>query len=125
MDSKKVITELLATYPGKDVIEDYSNDSEGFAEIIVEIDPTSEHPERSVALAVVGKSRPHYHKNSTEIYEAQKGVLTVYLDGFKHILQPGEKLTVLPGVVHYAEGDESWFLTYSSPGWTFEDHILA
>jgi len=124
MNAKKVLDELKSAYPGKEIIEDYS-ESDGFAEVIVELEPTSEHPEKSVALAVVGKSKPHYHKHSTEIYEAQKGQIIVYLDDEKHILQPGEKLTVPPRVIHYAEGDEAWFLTYSSPGWTFEDHILA
>ena len=125
MNSSKVIDELRIAYPGKEIIEDYSDDPKEFAEIIVEIEPSSQHPEKSLALAVVGKSRPHYHQNSTEIYEAQKGNLTVYVDGVKHVLQPGEKLTVKPGKVHYAEGVEAWFLTYSSPGWTEEDHIVV
>ena len=122
MNSKRIVKELQTKYPGKAIILD---PPENPTEIICEIDPTSEHPEKSIALAIVGKSKPHYHKKSTEIYEAVKGILTVYKDGKKFVLREGEKLTIEPNVIHYVEGDAAWFLTYSKPGWTFEDHIMV
>ncbi|MBI2641674.1 cupin domain-containing protein [Candidatus Roizmanbacteria bacterium] len=122
MNNKKIIKELKKKYPGKKII---LNPPENPTEIICEIDPTSKHPEKSVALAIIGKSRPHYHKKSTEIYEAVRGTLTVYKNSRKHILQEGQKITIEPNVVHYAKGNESWFLTHSTPGWTFEDHIIV
>ena len=122
MNTQKVIEELKKKYPGKTIILD---PPENPSEIICEIDSTADHPEKSVALAIVGKSKPHYHKKSTEIYEALKGVLTVYKSGKKHILKEGEKITIEPNIIHSAEGNEAWFLTYSKPGWTFEDHILV
>lgn len=122
MDANKLIAELKAKYPGKNIVKD-PPDSVAPGEIIVELEPTTDHPEKSLALAVVGKSRPHYHKKSTEIYEAVKGELTVRLGDKTVVLKPGQKLTVEPGVVHSAQGDEAWFLTHSTPGWTFEDHI--
>lgn len=122
MDKTKIIKELKEKHPGKNIILDPPKDP---SEIICEIDPTSKHPEKSVALAIVGKSKPHYHKKSTEIYEAVKGVLSVYKNGKKYILKEKQKITIEPNVIHYAEGDDAWFLTHSSPGWTFEDHILV
>ncbi len=121
MNRTKIIEDLKKEYPGKKIILDPPNNP---SEIICEINPTADHPEKSIALAVVGKSKPHYHKKSTEVYEAVKGTLIVYKEGKKYILKKGEKLTIEPRIVHHAEGDETWFLTYSEPGWTYEDHIL-
>lgn len=121
MDIIKIVAELKTKYPGKNIIVDKDKD---FEEIIVEIEPTKDHSERSLALAVVGKSKPHFHKISTEIYEVIKGTLTLYIDGKKYLLKQGEKMTILPAQVHSAEGNEVWFLTHSTPGWTFEDHIV-
>lgn len=120
MNTKKLVTKLTLKYPGKKII--VGNDNE-FAEIIVEIEPTKDHPEKSLALAIVGRSKPHYHKISTEIYEVLKGELTLHVDGKEYVLKPGEKMTILPAQVHSAEGEEAWFLTHSTPGWTIEDHI--
>ena len=122
MNTQKIIKELHAQYPGKQVILDPTDNP---TEIICEIKPSSDHPEKSVALAIVGKSKPHYHKKTTEIYEAQKGILTVYVNGKRHVLNEGEKITIEKNTIHYVEGDEAWFLTYSEPGWTFEDHIVV
>lgn len=44
-------------------------------------------------------------ENPTEIYEAKKGILTVYVSGKKHILQEGEKITIEPNTVHYVTGE--------------------
>lgn len=124
MNIDKVLAELRDKYPDRAVIQDPPGTAAP-GEVIVELEPTSNHPDRSLALAVVGRSRPHYHKRSTEVYEAVRGELTVYLDSKKTILKPGESLTIEPGVVHSAEGEEAWFLTHSTPGWTFDDHVLA
>lgn len=111
MDIKKIVTELETKYPGKKIIVE--NDSVS-AEIIVEIKP-------GLALAVVGKSKPHYHKVSTEIYEVVKGELILHVDGKKYILKQEEKMAIMPNQVHSAQGDETWFFTYSEPAWTSED----
>src|SRR3989344_1466189 len=122
MNASQVIKELKTKYPGKKIL---LNPEDNPAEIIVEIEPASEHTEKSLALAVVGKSKPHYHLKTTEIYEAIKGELTIFVDGKKSILKPGEKMTIKPGSIHSAEGEGVWFYTYSTPGWTLEDHILV
>jgi len=117
----RVISKLKDKYPGKKIIK---NPPDNPTEIICEIEPTSDHPEKSLAVAVVGRSPLHYHKHTTEIYEAIRGKLTLYKNGKKHKLNKGDKITIKPGEVHYVEGKETWFKTYSSPGWTFKDHIL-
>lgn len=122
MDKAKIIKELKEKYPSKRII---LNPPENPNEIICEIDPASEHPQKSAALAIVGKSKPHYHKKSKEIYEVVKGTLFVYKNGKRYTLKEKEKITIEPNIIHYAEGDEVWFLTYSKPGWTFKDHIVV
>lgn len=121
MNTDKILKKLKRKYPGKNII---FNPRDNPTEIVCEIDPTSEHPEKSLAMAVVGKSLPHYHKKTTEIYEVIKGKLTVYKNGKKFLLKEKDKMTIELNVTHYVEGDETWFLTYSKPGWTLKDHIL-
>lgn len=120
MNHTKVISELKQRYPDKDIILDPQDNP---TEIIVELEPTKNHPEKSVALAVVGRSQPHYHKTTTEVYEVVKGTLHLYIDDKEYILQEGEKMTIYPNIIHHAEGEECWFLTHSTPGWRFEDHV--
>lgn len=57
MNTQKIIKELQQKYPGKKII---LNPSENPTEIICELSPSSDHPERSIALAIVGSSKPHY-----------------------------------------------------------------
>ena len=121
MDAEKVIRELSQRYPGKKIIK---NEEESPTEILCEIDPTSDHPGRDVAIAVIDRSKPHYHKKTREIYEVTKGSLIVNKNGIDFHLKEGEKLVIEPGEVHFAVGDETWITTYSEPGWTMEDHIL-
>lgn len=121
MNIQQIVSELEKKYPGKNIIVD---DGVGYSEIIVELEPTKDHSDHSLALAIVGKSKPHYHKISTEIYEVTKGVLTLFVDGKKFVLKQGEKMTITPGQVHNAQGEDVWFLTYSSPGWSAEDAFV-
>jgi quercetin dioxygenase-like cupin family protein len=121
MNVQGIVAQLKQKYPRKEALVEQADD---ICEIVVELEPTKDHPEKSVALAIVGKSKPHYHKVSTEIYEVIEGILVITVDGNKYTLQAGEKMTILPNQIHSAEGDEAWFLTYSTPGWTVKDHIL-
>ncbi|OGK11457.1 hypothetical protein A2954_06300 [Candidatus Roizmanbacteria bacterium RIFCSPLOWO2_01_FULL_37_12] len=121
MKKRAIVKELKEKYPNKNIV---LIPPENPSEILCEIDPTSLHPEKSTVIAIVGKAAAHYHKKSTEIYEVIRGVLTVNKEGKKYILKEKEKITINPGEVHYAEGNDVWFYAYSSPGWTFEDHKL-
>ncbi len=122
MNVRKVINQLQTEYPGKNIIK---NNLVNTTEIICEIDPTSVHPDYNLAIVVIDKSKPHYHKRITEVYEVLKGDLIVNKDGKDYVLKPGDKITIHPGEVHFAYGNETWFKVSSKPGWTFSDHILV
>lgn len=122
MNSKKIIKELKKKYPGKKIIK---NSEKNPTEILCKIEPSVKHPEYSLAVSVLDKSVPHVHKETTERYKVIKGVLKVFKDGKKFILKEGEGLTINPGEIHWAKGEETWFECYSRPGWAPEDHILV
>lgn len=121
MNIVKVIKKLEKKYPGKNIIK---NPEDNPTEILCEVDPSSNHPEYSIAIAVIDKSEPHVHKKSTETYKIVRGKLSIYVDNEKHELEQGDKYTVLPGQIHWAEGKETWIECISKPGWALEDHIL-
>lgn len=120
MNIEKVISEIQEKYPGVAVFADTEN---GAAEVIAEIEPTNEHTEYSRGVAVVGKSRAHYHTTLVETYTPINGDLTVYIDNDPHIVKKGEHITIQPGQVHWAEGNEIWFHVTSRPGWKPTDHF--
>ena len=121
MNVKRVISELKQKYPGKKNIK---NDEENPTEILCEVEPASEHPEYSLAVAVIDKSEPHYHQISKETYKIIKGKLILVVDGKEIVLNEGASFEIQPGQVHSARGNETWIEAYSEPGWTFEDHLL-
>lgn len=118
MDIHKIVNELKTEYPEKNIIVNEPG------EIICEIEPTSEHAEFSIAVAVVDSIIPHYHNYSVEEYEIIKGTLEMQLDGHTIFLGEAESIRIDPGVVHTAKGSETWFRVISKPGWNTEDHIL-
>ncbi len=121
MNSKKIIAELKKQYPGKNIIV---NEEKGAAEIICEIDPASEHPTHSLALAVIDVSKEHFHKRSAEIYYVAKGKLTLQINGTRRFLKENEWWVIEPGQLHSARGEETWVYIYSEPGWTKDDHYF-
>ena len=122
MNSKQIINELKQKYPGCRII---LLPKENPTEIICEIDPATKHPNYSVAISVLEKSTPHYHKIVTEDYEVIKGKVLLFLDNKKLTLKTGDKQTIKPGIVHWAQSDSGWIECTSKPGWTPEDHIIA
>jgi quercetin dioxygenase-like cupin family protein len=121
MNSQPIIAELKSKYPGKNIIK---NPADNPTEIICEIDPTPDHPNYDVAIAVIDVSKPHYHQVSTETYEIINGELDLFIDGIKHHLKEGDSLTIEPGRVHYAIGSETWIKATSRPGWIPSDHLF-
>jgi len=122
MDMQKVVGDIKLKYPGKKIA---ITDEGEYQEVVCEIEPSSVNSERSTAVAVVGKSKPHKHLKTTEIYELISGELTVEVDGVEKVLaKAGDRLKINPGQSHSASGAEAWFYTYSTPGWTPEDHIV-
>jgi len=121
VNSKKIVEEFKKKYPGKKSIK---NNEDNPTEILCEVEPSSEHPEHSLAVAVIDKSIPHSHKKTRETYKVIKGKLKAYKDGKEFILNKGDELVINPGEAHWAKGNEAWVECYSEPGWTFEDHIV-
>jgi mannose-6-phosphate isomerase-like protein (cupin superfamily) len=122
MNIDKVIFELQSQFPGKTI---FPNQKENPTEILCEIEPASEHPEYSKAIAVIDRSIPHFHHETKETYKVLKGSLVVHISGVQHQLKEGESIVIEPGNVHWAEGSEVWVECYSEPGWTVGDHKIV
>jgi len=122
MNKQNVIHQLKLQYPSKTIIC-IPNDNP--TEILCEIEPSTEHGDYSVVIAVIDGSAPHVHKDTTEEYEVIKGELKLFKDGREYVLHAGDSITINPGEVHYARGNETWVKATSHPGWTPEDHILV
>ena len=122
MDADKIIKQLAREYPGKNIVK---NNEANPSEIVCETKPATAPGEKGVAVAVIDRSKPHYHKTTVETYKVISGILIVYVNGQPHKLETGEKLVVLPGGVHYATGKETWVEVVSEPGWTSTDHFPA
>ncbi|HEY9790853.1 MAG TPA: cupin domain-containing protein [Candidatus Obscuribacterales bacterium] len=121
MNSAAVIRELQQLYPGK-LIKCLPEDNP--SEIVCEFDTKDQHPEWSLAVAVIDRSAPHHHRVMTEIYHVIKGTLTLHVDHEEFVMYEGQQYTITPGQTHWATGDETWVEVHCSPGYTPDDHIL-
>jgi len=122
MNKRRVINELKNQYPGKTII---CIPEDNPSEILCEIDPSTEHSEYSIVVSVIDASYPHVHKAIKEEYEVTKGTLRLIKDGQEHVLHEADTITINPGEIHYAFGNETWIKATSHPGWMPEDHILV
>lgn len=119
---KRILDQLKKKYPNAS-----SYDLDGRkSHFVCEVEPVSEHPEYDRAVEVIISSRPHKHLKMTQWYTIISGSLKLYLGSNNIVLNAGDKYTITPGIVHWAEsiGDtECWLELYSKPGWTKADHI--
>jgi quercetin dioxygenase-like cupin family protein len=122
LNTKKIIATFTNMYPGRVIVK---NPERNPTEILCEVEPTSKHPDYSVAIAVINKSQPHSHKIVPEIYTVIRGKLTLHVNEESIELNRGESHTVEPGSVHWAEGDETWIECLARPGWTPDDHFIV
>lgn len=122
MNILKVLEELKATYPGKKIV---LNDRNRCTEILCEIEPSSQHPTFSKAIAVIDLTKPHFHNSSTETYEVLRGTLTMSIDGIEREMHEGDTVTITPGQIHFAKGNETWISCLSKPGWKHDDHHIV
>ena len=122
MNADQVISQLKKKYSGKTII---SLPEKNPTEILCEVESTLDHPEYSLAIAVVDKSTPHVHLKTTETYKGIHGSLILYIDDKPFSLKQGDDHTIKLGQTHWAEGDQTWVECYSKPGWTLEDHIIT
>lgn len=117
--SKRILAQLKARYPDKDC---YDLDGRGL-HFICEVEPVKEHPEYDKAVEVIIAARPHKHLKMKQSYTVVSGLLKLHVGDKIIELKKGEKYTVEPGNIHWAESNEAWVEIYSTPGWTKEDHI--
>lgn len=122
MNKAKIVKYLQEKYPGKKIICLPEIEP---TEILCEIDPTEEHLGRSVAISIIDTSVPHKHLKTTEVYIVTEGELHVFLNGKENVLFEGDSLTIPPGTIHWANGNETWITVTATPGWTKEDHVLV
>ena len=113
MNITSVIEELKKKYPKKRIL---LNNRQNCTEILCEIDPTSLHPNHSIALAIIDKTITHYHTLSEETYKVVKGVLSLSVDGKKLVLNEGQTFVIKPGLIHEATGNDTWVQITSKPG---------
>lgn len=125
MNKDRVIQQLSEKYPGKEIICMPDDDPK---EIICELGPIEGG---SRAIAVIDESVLHYHLRTTETYRVIQGELLVQTDSSDkvclvnlsdRILKEGETLTIHPGTLHKAKGNETWIEVDAFPAWTPEDH---
>ena len=122
MNPKEVVAQLEAEFPGKNILQ---LPPENPTEIVCEVEPTTvDHPERSVAVAVIDRSAQHVHRISTETYEIEDGEVTLSTNGKKRIMKKGDSWVIQPGEIHRADANGARVKVTSEPVWTPEDHIL-
>ena len=119
MNIPGVIEELKKKYPGKRIL---LNNRQNCTEILCEIEPSSAHPSYSEVISIIDKTDLHYHDNTKETYKVLKGVLSLVVDGRTFVLNEGQSYTIELGEKHVAQGNETWVLVSSKPGWKKGDH---
>jgi quercetin dioxygenase-like cupin family protein len=124
MNYQNVLKQLAHKYPDKAVF--LNPDSNGtVTEIVCEVEPSSIHPEYSLAIAIIDSNKAHFHRITSETYKVIKGKLKLFIEDQELILEQGQSFTIKPGQKHRALGNETWVEVYSEPGWVASDHIPA
>jgi mannose-6-phosphate isomerase-like protein (cupin superfamily) len=121
LDAQKVLAELQQQYPGA-AIKQLPEDNP--SEIVCEFDPGEKHPDWSLAVAVIDKSEPHFHRRMVEVYRIMRGQLNLHINDEELIMYEGQEYTITPGIIHWAEGNETWVEVYCAPAYNPEDHHL-
>lgn len=82
----------------------------------------------SLAIADIVDTVPHYHRRTLETYTVVTGILEVTVDDEKHVLHPGDVITIPIGSIHSARSltqEPARILVSCLPGWTSDDHNLV
>ncbi|MGC9605410.1 MAG: hypothetical protein ABSF56_01485 [Minisyncoccia bacterium] len=124
---RHMIRELAERFPGKKIVCLPEKDP---TEVICEIDkdPAGKW---SVAVAIIGASKPHHHNATYETYRVIRGSIRFFDDSASgrhgRVLTPRTGFeTVGPSMVHSAcgIGRPAEVLVIANPAWTPEDHHL-
>lgn len=120
--AQRILAELKSQYPGKKC---YDLDGRGL-HFVCEAEPVEKHPEYDRAIEVIIQSKPHKHLKMRQVYTILTGNLKLHDNNDVIQLHPGDKYTIEPGHIHWAESDdECREELHSQPGWTKEDHIFV
>jgi mannose-6-phosphate isomerase-like protein (cupin superfamily) len=120
--TSRILKQLKSKYPGA---KSYDLDGRGL-HFVCEVEPVDDHPDYDRAIEVIIESRPHKHLKMTQNYSILSGNLELHIGDEVIPLKTGDKYTVLPNKVHWANSNnECWLEIYSRPGWTKEDHIVV
>ena len=114
IDIDKARKELIESYPGSRVKIAGDN-----GEMVAEISP-------EFAVAVIGRSQPHFHLKTREVYTVLRGALHVACGGQGYVLRKGESITIDPGQIHFARAtdDPAWIEVKSAPPWSPDDYFV-
>src|SRR5262249_6685945 len=114
MNVDKTRTELMNAYPGCHV-----KVAEDNREMVAEISD-------ELAVAVIERSLPHFHRETREVYRVVRGSPAVACGGRGQVLQTGETIVIEPGLIHSARavGEPAWIEVKSTPPWSASDHFL-
>lgn len=139
--TERMIAQLAKMYPGKKIIRIPERNPQ---EVIVEIFKAPDDS-FSIAVAIVIKSKPHYHEKTHETYRVLKGTVRLQ-NGTREgkimgqHLRPNRSLAsihdcylgrgfevIFPGRHHcaWAIGRPATVLVTASPAWTPDDHHLS
>ncbi|MDP4020586.1 MAG: cupin domain-containing protein [Candidatus Adlerbacteria bacterium] len=94
-------------------------------EFVCELPRTNTLDKQSTAIVVIEKSKPHFHKHTTEVYLVERGNPTLYIDDRVYLLSPGDVAIILPGQRHWAEGNLAWVRVVTTPQWDASDYHLV
>jgi mannose-6-phosphate isomerase-like protein (cupin superfamily) len=122
MNAAEIIAELKELHPGARIKQ---LPEENPTEIVCEFDPRDGHSEWSLAVAIIDKSAPHFHKRIVETYTVIRGELKLHVGNEEHTMYEGQSYHITPPMIHWAEGDACWVEVYCAPGYTSEDHHLV
>ncbi len=84
----------------------------------------------SLAIALIGTSKPHVHKETIEVYQVRKGILRVHIGNRRQeplTLRENNVLTIRPGQEHWAEGvgGPAEVTVFTVSAWRSSDYYLA
>ncbi len=66
-----------------------------------------EYCKKLIVMLPNQKHPAHFHKRKEETFQVLYGTLTIFVDGKKHILSPGQTCLIQPGVWHSFSSNES------------------
>ena len=125
MISKSAVNELKDRFPGANIVALPPDEPR---EGIAEVEPTEEHPEYSVAVALIERSKAHHHNRSTETYRVLGGSMMLFVGDEVVPLAEGQTYVIKPGILHSVivkpPLKPALVEVTSEPGWSQDDHIL-